>query len=249
MHDSDNLWESMPEISDTSHSLASLVHSEIAPKQPVSGLDPFRSSVAKVLCFVHGNSSPVGVGTGVFISDHVLLTAAHVLFDANLFGGYVHHVQIVMPGIPLPPASSFSKWVAVPPAAQTKGPPPRGVDLGVIRLGMPVVGAMPLEPTVAPDQALHNPIRLYGYPKFEYQLYCLPGQVVGADTQNFYYVAKAEQGESGGPVFAQSQLGPALVGLHIAGPGEVPQNLAAATAFRFTTAANGWINGTVLKGG
>ena len=243
-------WNAEMDVAATPYTAAHFAAQEMGSKQPVSNLDPIRASVAKLLCYAAGNANAVGVGTGVFIADDVLLTAAHVLYDVRLFGGYVDYVQIVLPGIPVPPAASRSKWVAVPLPAQTNGPPPREVDLGIVRLAAPVPGIAPLACAVAPDAALQNAaLRLYGYPLFDYQLYWLPGESIAAEQQNFFYLAKAEEGESGSPVFVQSQTGPALIGLHIAGAGELPQDPRLATAFRFTADTSGWINATVLKGG
>ena len=91
-------WNAEMDVAATPYTAAHFAAQEMGSKQPVSNLDPIRASVAKLLCYAAGNANAVGVGTGVFIADDVLLTAAHVLYDVRLFGGYVDYVQIVLPG-------------------------------------------------------------------------------------------------------------------------------------------------------
>lgn len=253
MPNEESLWSKSPAaVSTTAPSalVASFGPAAESAKLAISQADPLRLAVAKLLCFAPGHSKPIGAATGVFISDEVLLTAGHVLFNVPLFGGYAAAIQIWSPWYPIPPAASVSKWIVVPPAAEKQAKPPPELDVGIIRLNAAVPGIVPMHPVAANDANLNGAqLRIYGYSAHENQLHATPALCAGGAPQLIYYDANVEPGDSGSPIFAATPNGPALVGLHRAGPGEVPEDPNLASGFRLTAAAISWIQETLDKFG
>jgi len=253
MPNDDNIWSKSPSgVSATTQSalVASFGPASESSKQTVSQADPLRLAVAKLYCYAPGQSGPSGAASGVFISDEVLLTAGHVLFNEPLFGGYAGQIRIWSPWYPIPPFASVSKWIVVPPDAEQHPKPPPDLDIGIIRLNAAVPGILPLAPIAAGDASLHGAdLRIYGFSELATQLRATPGRCTGSGAQIVRYDANVHPGDSGSPVLAASPEGPALVGLHRAGPGAIPQHPNDASGFRLTSPVIAWIQDTLMQFG
>ena len=219
-------------------------------KQPISGTDPFRLTVVKIWCFAGNDPNPRTAGSGVFITDDVLLTSGHLLFNPEIFGphrsgGYADHVRLTSPWLPIHPQAAASNRVVAAPG-WVKGSSP-GADVGVIKLNLPVNPAANLTPVAASNTKLANAaVRVYGFPLISQQLHYASGTCVALQSQLIFHSADVGPGESGSPLLAMISDVPALVGLHRAGPGETPSGLPpSVSAFRLTRPALNWIQNVI----
>lgn len=215
-------------------------------RQAASPADPLQLSVFIIQATRVGEYQPRKSGTAVLIAPDTLITAGHNVFDPTNSGfggdrqGYAMSVQVASAHIVVP--QPVTTRFAAPPGFTNDGD--RGLDLAVVKLNAPIVGAHPLQSAVLSDQQTdQQQIVVYGYPNPAPPLYLGRGVCVAIRPTLLFHTADATEGESGGPVFVSHNNNLYLAGLHRAGPAETPGDAPPSCgAVRLSDGAIGWIN-------
>lgn len=188
--------------------------------RPVLHLDKTPASGLCRIRVVFGVANPrVGYGTGFFISDDRIATAAHVLYQKKL-GGYARSVEVFVRATPLTSRADAvleGKGYFVPKAFAKKTEP--DLDVGFITVQRPgdataaTLKALP-DPLITPGRQ----IAVVGYPAPVMQAYADDGPLTVHKPLVLYHQADVVGGLSGAPLFDTTLQ--AVIGLHVRGPGD-----------------------------
>jgi len=214
---------------------------------PVSHADPAHASVVQILSFRPGETVPRLAGTGVFVAEDLLVTAAHVIFDPSeeVFGsqrmGYAGMVVLQSEVLRILPAVRQTQRIVAAPGYTQDGDP--SFDLAVIQLNDPVGAAQAVRPhAAAGDKLVGMHVNVYGYPQLSSRMFSGSGSCIAHDRGLIFHTADVTEGQSGGAVMAEAGNTWRFVGLHRAGPAETPRTLPQSSgAVRFTPAGLKWI--------
>lgn len=214
--------------------------------QVVKPSDPLFGTVVQLVCSKSAGP-PVEYGSGVFIRQDIVLTAAHVVFGGQ-FGGYAAKVSALMPT----PAGvvNFAAAPLAVPDAYAKNPNLDSMDVALLRISPP--SSAPLRPLWTPvaasDAAIQQgSLRVSGYPTTQLNLYTGSGPCRGLQPGLVFHGVDTSNGQSGSPLQLNGAQPLTLVGIHRAGVEETPPPFWPANgAVRITPALIGWF-GQILS--